>query len=284
MRTRLGIAVAVATTLLVVALVPSAGHAASLPPEDMIAELEWRLPDGRHAIALRRPRPSWLTDELVAQARRGPTAVPLQAAPDVPASGFVGIRPGSFMVDPSGCRMNFVFRSGGSYAIGTAGHCVDRVGQRVTLLTVAPGGGTPVLVDIGEVVVRSFSTKRIAPDFALVRIRPELNAWVFATIAQVGGPCVIYAGSGLAQVPVPTIFNGQASRAGPEVVAHYGHGLGVGTGGTARSGVAVYWESAAYYFDSAAAFGDSGSPVRVSDLMAAGNLTALVVDSQHPGA
>lgn len=160
---------------------------------------------------------------------------------------------------------------------------MDKVGQHVTLLTVAPGGGNPVLVDIGDVVVRSHSSKRIAPDFALVAIRLELHARVFPAIAAVGGPCGTYTGAGLSQLPMPKVFSGQASQAGPETVAHYGHGLGVGTGGTARAGVAVYWEDAAYYFDSVAAFGDSGSPVRVTDLSAAGNLTTLIVDTRRPG-
>jgi hypothetical protein len=240
---------------------------------------------GATVIPLRADRPSWVTDELLARARNGSVRVPTAAIPDAPASGFVGIRPGSLQVAPYQCTMNFVFKRGSSYAIGTAGHCVDKVGQRVTLLTVAPGTSNPVLVDIGKVIARSHGNNRIAPDFALVAIRPELNDWVFPTIAQIGGPCGAYKGAGVTEAAVPVLlFSKQHEEVGPELISHYGHGLGIGTGGTPRSGVAVYWDKAAYLFNSAAIFGDSGSPARVSDLSAAGNVTALVVDTRYPGA
>jgi hypothetical protein len=236
-------------------------------------------------IPLRSERPAWVTDELLARARNGSVRVPTSAYPDVPASGFVGIRPGSFEVFPYGCTMNFVFKRGSSYAIGTAGHCVDKVGQHVTLVTVAPGTENPVLVDIGKVVIRSYGENRVAPDFALIAIRPELNDWVFPTIAQIGGPCGIYTSAGVAQAAIPVLlFSKQHDELGPETITHYGHGLGIGTGGTARTGVAVYWSKQAYYFNSPTIFGDSGSAARVSNLAAAGNVTALVVDTRYPGA
>lgn len=52
-------------------------------------------------------------------------AAPVQA----PLPSTVGIRPGAWMIAPAGCMMNFVFQKGGSYAIGTAGHCVERRGD-----------------------------------------------------------------------------------------------------------------------------------------------------------
>jgi hypothetical protein len=42
--------------------------------------------------------------------------------------------------------------------------------------------------------------------------------------------------------------------------------------------VALTWQQDAFGWDGAAIFGDSGSPVRVTDLKAAGDLTHLVVD------
>src|SRR5437867_2477352 len=102
-------------------------------------------------------------------------------------------------------------------AIGTAGHCTKNVGDPVYLLTIAPG--TPpsannlVLVNIGTVISRTMPPCKtdalgielcqIGPDFALVSIKPELQSWVFPTIAVVGGPCGAYTGSGLASVPMP---------------------------------------------------------------------------------
>jgi hypothetical protein len=210
-----------------------------------------------YAIPLRGARPDWYTRTLErAVESDGTVAAPVEA----PLPSTVGIRPGAWMIAPAGCTMNFVFQQGGSYAIGTAGHCVERVGEPVTLLTLAPGTENPVLVNVGSVI--SFRDNGIGDDFGLVSIRPELTEWVDPTIAVVGGPCGTYAGSG------------------PETVWHYGHGLGIGTGGTPRTGVALTWREDAYGWDGAAIFGDSGSPVRVTDLKAAGNLTHLVVDTR----
>lgn len=228
-----------------------------------------------HAVPLAAAEPEWLTDDLEQQvvAADGPVAAPQGAGADLPASGSVGIRPGSWMVSPAGCTMNFVFAKGGDLAIGTAGHCISgeegpgggkgkgKNSDPVILLTVAPGGSNPVLIELGSVLVSR--DNGIGDDFALVAIPQQYHDWVYPTIAQVLGPCGGYSGDG------------------PETVAHYGHGLVIGTGGTSRAGVALTWFDDAYGWDGAAIFGDSGSPVRVTDLSAAGNLTHLVVDSRY---
>jgi hypothetical protein len=210
------------------------------------------------AIPLKGARPDWYTTEVhrtVLEARGQPVAAPAQA----PLPSEVGIRPGAWMISPAGCTMNFIFQRSGSFAIGTAGHCVSSAGQPVTLLTLAPGTENPVLVNVGSVI--TVRDNGIGDDFALVSVRPELNDWVDPTIAVVAGPCGGYSGSG------------------PETVWHYGHGVGIGTGGTPRAGVALTWRATAFGWDGAAIFGDSGSPVRVTDLKAAGNLTHLVVST-----
>jgi hypothetical protein len=213
-----------------------------------------------YAVPLRGETPDWYTPELAARVEAA-DGQPVAAPGDAPLPGEVGIRPGSWMISPAGCTMNFVFRSGSGYGIGTAGHCVDGTGDHVVLLTVAPGGANPVLVDIGTVV--KYRDGGIGNDFALVSIRPELNAWVFPTIAVVGGPCGAYTGSG------------------PETVWHYGHGLVIGTGGTPRAGVGLRWGTNEFGWTGAAIFGDSGSAVRVgTGLAAAGDLTHLVVDTR----
>lgn len=211
------------------------------------------------AIPLKAAKPEWLTPELERQVLQA-NGAPVAAPPDAPLPGEVGIRPGSWEISPYGCTMNFIFSKGGSLGIGTAGHCVDRVGQHVILLTLAPGGQNPVLVDVGTVVARH--DNGIGDDFALVSINPILHPWVDPTTAVVAGPCGRYTGFG------------------PETVWHYGHGLVIGTGGTPRSGVALTWKATAFGWDGLAIFGDSGSPVRVTDLKAAGDLTHLVVDSK----
>lgn len=210
------------------------------------------------AIPLAGARPDWYTPALEQEVLAA-GSMPVAAPQDAPLPGEVGIRPGSWMIAPYSCTMNFVFTQNGAFAIGTAGHCVDRVGQNVVLLTLAPGTSNPVLVEVGTVVARQ--ENGIGDDFALVSINPVLFPWVSATIAVIGGPCGQYAGTG------------------PEMVAHYGHGLAIGTGGTPRAGVALTWNADSYGWAGEAIFGDSGSPVRVTDLEAAGNLTHLVVDT-----
>lgn len=211
-----------------------------------------------HAIPLKGDVPAWYTPELAARVDAA-NGDPIAAPNNAPLPSEVGIRPGAWMVSPSGCTMNFIFKKDGVYAIGTAGHCVDKIGQEVVLLTLAPGNKNPVLVEVGKVL--KHHDNGIGDDFALVSIRPKLQPQVSPTTALIGGPCGRYAGFG------------------PETVAHIGHGLAIGTGGTPRAGVALTWFKNSYGWDGAAIFGDSGSPVRVTDLNAAGNLTHLVVNN-----
>jgi hypothetical protein len=214
-------------------------------------------PPAPPAVPLVAERPGWLTPALEAQVLAA-GGLPVAAPPDAPLPGAVGIRPGSWMVGPRGCTMSFVFAMGGSLAIGTAGHCVDAVGQHVVLLTVAPGTSNPVLVDLGPVIVRHEGG--LGDDFALVSINPLLFPWVSATAAVIGGPCGEYLG------------------AGNEVLMHYGHGLGIGAGGTPRAGLALTWSADWFGWAGTALVGDSGSPVRASGLEAAGVLTHAVLD------
>jgi hypothetical protein len=235
---------------------PAAGTPAAAAP---VAAVPGATPHaGGWAIPLKAATPSWYTPALAARVHAAP-GVPVAAPTDAPLPSEVGIRPGSWMLEPAGCTMNFVFRSGTNFAIGTAGHCAS-AGQPVVLLTLAPGTANPVLVEIGTTSVSR--NNGIGDDFALVPINPVLNAWVSPTMSVVAGPCGSYTGSG------------------PESVWHYGHGVGIGTGGTPRAGVALTWQAAAFGWDGAGIFGDSGSAVRVgTGLQAAGDLTHLVVDT-----
>ncbi len=253
---RVGIIAVVALSILVAvpALAGTAGFQAGTPalPAHVAGNPEAVPYESGLAIPLKADRPAWMTPEIEAELdRNGQAAAPV----DAPLPSQVGIRPGSEMVLPVGCTMNFIFQKSGVYAIGTAGHCV-KVGDDVTLLTLAPGTENPVLVRIGKTLVSKDAG--VGNDFALVAIRPELQSWVFPTIAGVGGPCGAFYGSGI------------------ETVWHYGHGLGIGTGGTPRAGYALGWKTDSFGWGSPAIYGDSGSPVRVTDLKAAGNLTHLL--------
>jgi hypothetical protein len=213
---------------------------------------------GGWAIPLKAATPAWFTPELAARVHAA-APQPVALPNDAPLPSEIGIRPGSWMLSPAGCTMNFVFRSGTNFAIGSAGHCAN-VGDPVVLVTLAPGTANPVLVEIGSTTISH--NNGIGDDFSLTPINPVLNAWVSPTMSVVAGPCGAYTGSG------------------PETVFHYGHGLGIGTGGTPRAGVALTWQANAFGWDGEGNFGDSGSAVRVgTGLQAAGDLTHLVVDT-----
>ena len=213
---------------------------------------------GGHAIPLKAATPAWFTDELAARVHAA-NGAPVAAPTDAPLPGEVGIRPGSWMIAPAGCTMNFVFGSPGSYSIGTAGHC-GNAGEPVTLLTLAPGGANPVLVDIGT--IQTSVNGGIGNDFALVSIRPELQSWVSPTIARRRGPVRLLrrrgAGARLPLRPRPGRRHRRNAARRPRADLAGERLRLVGR----------------------AAPGDSGSAVRVNTgMQAAGDLTHLVVDT-----
>jgi hypothetical protein len=223
----------------------------------------------REYVALEAPRPAWYTKRLharaVAAGKRG-RVVPVPRRVDFPASGlaFAGIRPGAWIIAPSGCTTNFVFGTRRNYFIGTAGHCV-KVGQQVTLLA-APG----VLMNIGR-TVKSVNGG-VGNDFALIDVRPRMEKHVNPSMTYFGGPT-------RAGAPAPG-----------DVVEHAGHGLVIGTGGTPRAGVVAYRGTGdrnrgrAFSWVGASTPGDSGSAVRKANGAAVGNLTHLVLGSKYaPG-
>ena len=237
--------------------VPSASNA------ELVAAAERAIRSGARPRKLRAARPAWFTPKVERRLRRDRDGV--MAAPvDAPLPGFAGIRPGSWMISPYLCTMNFIFQKSGTLAIGTAGHCVD--GTRPVLLTLAPTGGNPVLVELGRVLLKRDAG--VGKDYALVEVPPERREWVFPTIGLVGGPCGIYGSN----APLP--------------VAHYGHGVGVGTGGTPRAGVGFSiadpglvrgvdwdWDADSIVWAGLINGGDSGSAVRVATMGAVSNLT-----------
>ena len=222
------------------------------------------LASGATPRKLRAARPAWFTAKKERKVRRDEDGVRM-APVDAPLPGVVGIRPGSWMISPFLCTMNFIFQNGGTLAIGTAGHCVD--GSKPVLLTLAPGGANPVLVELGRVLLKR--NAGIGKDYALVEIPPALHSWVFPTLATVGGPCGVFA------------------EDNPQPVAHYGHGVGIGTGGTPRAGMGFAlaedpigvkgtdwdWDADSVIWAGMINGGDSGSGVRVAGLGAVSNLT-----------
>lgn len=222
---------------------------------------------GARPRKLRRAEPAWYgrKEKRKVERDRGDDNVTM-APVDAPLPGEVGIRPGSWMISPFWCTMNFIFQKGGTLAIGTAGHCIDG-NEPVVLLTLAPGGANPVLVELGRVLLKRDAG--IGRDYALVEIPPNLHQWVFPTLGVVGGPCGVF------------------TENAPQPVAHYGHGVGVGTGGTPRAGMGFAleedpigvkgtdwdWDADSIIWAGLINGGDSGSGVRVGTLPAVSNLT-----------
>jgi hypothetical protein len=250
---------------------PAAGTSSDVPSQAEVDGAIAALKDGtRDIVELKAPRPAWFTPELEQQVRANGTA----AAPvDAPLPGQAGIRPGSMMISPFICTMNYIFQKGDTVALGTAGHCLEG-NEPVVLLTVAPTGGNPVLVELGRVLLKRDAG--IGHDYGLVEVPPERRDWVFPTIAAIGGPCGIYSGGD------------------PQSVAHYGHGLVGGFPGTPRAGMGFEltpeqeqelnsiarikgvdwdWDADSIVWAGYLYGGDSGSPVRIGQLPAVSNLT-----------
>ena len=237
------------------------------------------LASGAKPQKLRAAQPAWYGRKEQRRVRRDRDGDGVTMAPvDAPLPGEVGIRPGSWMISPFLCTMNFIFQNGGTLAIGTAGHCVNGR-DPVVLLTLAPSSGVPVLVELGRVLLKR--NAGIGKDFALVEIPPEHHSWVFPTLATVGGPCGVF------------------TENDPQPVAHYGHGVGVGTGGTPRAGMGFAlegdpigvkgtdwdWDSDSIIWAGMINAGDSGSGVRIGQLPAVANLThGIGITSYEPSA
>ena len=246
---RLALLVAV---LLAFVAMPQASARPSLPKLNPFA--------GRQVVELKAPKPAWFTDALAAQVHAaGPAGVALPAGATVPASSlaFTGIRPGAWMLSPSGCTLNFVF--GANTHIGVAGHCTVP-GDRVTIVA-APG----ILMEIGTTVISH--NNGIGDDFALIAIDPAMQQYVTPSMTYFGGPI------------------GVADPAFGTVVEYSGHGLVIGTGGTPRAGVVTYRGPGdggdAFGWVGPATPGDSGAAVRNSAGLAVGDLTHLVVGTDY---
>ena len=164
---------------------------------------------------LRRSSPAWYTETKKSKRPQGEGDTTM-APVDAPLPGEIGIRPGSMMISPFICTMNFIFQKG-EHARDRDRGPLRRRTSRSTLLTLAPGGGNPVLVELGRVLLKR--NAGIGKDYALVEIPPELHSG-----------CSRRSPSSAARaVSSPTND--------PQPVAHYGHGVGIGTGGTPRAGM-----------------------------------------------
>jgi hypothetical protein len=198
---------------------------------------------------------------MVALGAGGKAAGPAVAS--FAGTGFFGIRPGAWLLLLNGgsigwCSAAHVYGAKGAYKISTAGHC-GKVGDIATVIGVV-GNHTPVLIDIGK-FTSSTGDAGIGKDWALISVDAAWQSLVTPTMAFWGGPIGMYRATG--QVVAADLTKGSiTTNPNPTLVqqiVHYGHGAGVGAGGTPRSGTAINWRSNYFTFFGAITPGDSGS-------------------------
>lgn len=213
-------------------------------------------------------------------------------------TGCLGIRPGSLLLSVTSdsigwCTLAHAYGSPGAYDISTAGHC----GNTGDTATVIAGMGNRadatgvVLLDFGR-YARSTGDGGLGNDHALIDIDPAYQSLVTPTMCFWGGPRGRFDSTGeVAKVGFESnnLLRPQVTTdpnpALAQTIVHYGHGTGVGAGGTPRVGEAIAWRADHFMFTGAINLGDSGSGANtllgdaVGDNMeAAGILTHIWVD------
>jgi hypothetical protein len=215
-----------------------------------------------------RPLPTWYTSAFAQKVHdAGAAGVPVAEEAlntECPGVQGPGVSAAGCIVAPAGCTANFIFASGSTRYVGTARHCVDRIGQEVTMQV-----DTTTIATVGTVSHMTSGEGEPGNDWALIQIDPAVaSKWgVNPAVPVIGGPNGIY--TGCAVTPV----------------LHYGHGYGVAVAqGKVEGGLATNWNNDGFGWTGFGAPGDSGSPVLTSSLQAAGDFTHLIVDiGDYPG-
>ena len=187
-------------------------------------------------------------------------------------TGCLGIRPGALLLTVTSnsigwCSLAHVYGSPGGYDISTAGHC----GNNGDVATVIAGFGNRadatgvVLLDFGR-YAHSTGDGGLGRDWALIDIDPAFQGLVTPTMCFWGGPrgrfdstgdvaTFSFEGNNLLRPQVSVTPNPALAQ----TIVHYGHGTGIGAGGTPRVGEAIAWRPNHFMFSGAINLGDSGS-------------------------
>src|SRR3954467_3783112 len=134
------------------------------------------------ASTLRTSHPSWFTTKFKKQVNKsgkkgkpkpeadgpGATDVCPGIDPNSPTPATTVVSAGTGEVFPYGCTANFIYSNGSQYFVGTAGHCVDKVGQSVYMQVNSPGVGASI-ANIGTVT--KFVNGGVGNDYSVIAIR-----------------------------------------------------------------------------------------------------------------
>lgn len=179
----------------------------------------------------------------------------LGIVPATTTAGHAHIQPGAD--HNGGCTLNFVFDGEGALAgrvfIGTAGHCVDAVGERAW--TGATGS-------FGTVVYFADDDENL--DFALIEVDEAKHRYVSAEVRGHAGE--------------PTGWTESSDTQAGDLVKFSGHGLVYGWTETTREGrmgVLVNDDAREYGVEGPILWGDSGGPVLTEDGRALGIVSRL---------
>jgi len=263
-----------------------------LPPRKYLLGKRFRVPtavypDGRMVpLGQRGDKPGSGSGSSTTSA--GPTVTTFAGA------GYFGIRPGAWLLTVTDrsigwCSLAHVYGSPGSYTISTAGHC-GKTGDIGTVIGVLGNrSSVPVLLDFGK-YIKSTGDGGIGRDWALLSVDAAYQNLVTPTMAFWGGPRGLYTKTG--DVVSANLFGNRGPQfsTNPDPflaqgIVHYGHGTGVGAGGTPRAGAAITWRTSYFTFFGAITPGDSGSGSNTAtgdtvgaDREAAGINTHIYVD------
>ena len=222
-------------------------------------------------VSVASPARAGLLDSLLGSADRPPVArewtlggrpcqlIEVPAVTELPTAGpfglesCPGVRPGAIVQTESGvCTLNFMFTDDAANRyMGTAGHCVLATspvgGQDNGEVSFAPGDGPEARDGLGNRIGDFvYAIQQDPKDFALILLDDGVDA--SPQVCSFGGP------TGLNDSR-PTLIE-------PTVLSSFGNPLGLGTGITAKSFVALGMPSADHVFATGLVLpGDSGGPV-----------------------
>ncbi|HEV2999850.1 MAG TPA: trypsin-like peptidase domain-containing protein [Solirubrobacteraceae bacterium] len=157
------------------------------------------------------------------------------------ASAATTLQPGAYHeTDAGSCTLNFVYTAGTTTYLGTAAHCVERIGQRVRDIENVEFGSVAYIGD-ADVTEWDFAFIQVDPE-DLARVSPAVKGWPAYPKGHT--------------VPSDTLLG--------DSIQLSGYGLGYDTTKTTqeqRTAVFAFDDTELYAVDGPIHWGDSGGPL-----------------------